>query len=231
MAEKGGGQNGVDQVASAVSKMQLQQQQQPLISGTQSAVDWQKFSLRQAELLRTVGTGTFGRVMVIRDKTSGEYFALKILIIEDVMRLKQVEHVKNEKSILKMVNHPFLVSLFWTNHDVKFLYMIFDFVCGGEIFSYLRTAGTFSNSSAQFYSAEILTAVIYLHDLSVVYRDLKPENLLLDTQGHLKITDFGFAKVLKDRTYTMCGTPEYLAPEIIQGKGYNRAVDYWALGF
>ncbi|PAA86766.1 hypothetical protein BOX15_Mlig000304g2 [Macrostomum lignano] len=218
---------GAERLASSVQQLQLVEDA-PL--DQPSLVDWSKFSLRNAELLRTVGTGTFGRVMVIREKNTDEYFALKILVIDDVMRLKQVEHVKNEKAILNTVSHPFLVKLYWTNHDIKFLYMVFEFVCGGEIFSYLRTSGTFSNAATLFYAAEILSAIMYLHDMSVVYRDLKPENLLLDARGHLKITDFGFAKVLKDRTYTMCGTPEYLAPEIIMGKGYNRAVDYWALG-
>ncbi|ODM87193.1 Protein kinase DC2, partial [Orchesella cincta] len=108
--------------------------------------------------------------------------------------------------------------------------MLFDYVCGGELFSYLRRAGKFSSATSSFYGAEIVCALEYLHGKSIVYRDLKPENLLLDREGHLKITDFGFAKMLKDRTWTLCGTPEYLAPEIIQSKGHNKAVDWWALG-
>jgi protein kinase X len=108
--------------------------------------------------------------------------------------------------------------------------MLLDYVCGGELFSYLRNAGRFCTSTANFYTAEIVLALEYLHSQSVVYRDLKPENLLLDKDGHLKITDFGFAKKLTDRTWTLCGTPEYLAPEIIQSKGHNKAVDWWALG-
>jgi protein kinase X len=108
--------------------------------------------------------------------------------------------------------------------------MLFEYVCGGELFSYLRNAGRFSTITGNFYTAEIVSALEYLHAKSVVYRDLKPENLLLDKEGHLKITDFGFAKKLTDRTWTLCGTPEYLAPEIIQSKGHNKAVDWWALG-
>jgi serine/threonine protein kinase len=108
--------------------------------------------------------------------------------------------------------------------------MLFEYVSGGELFSYLRNAGRFDSATASFYTCEIVLALEYLHSLSVVYRDLKPENLLLDRDGHLKLTDFGFAKKLKDRTWTLCGTPEYLAPEIIQSKGHNRAVDWWALG-
>jgi len=165
--------------------------------------------------------------------TSGnsKYFALKILSMHDVIRLKQVEHVKNEKNILTEVSHPFLVDLVWHAKDNRsFLYMLFPYICGGELFSYLRSAGRFSAAASIFYASEIVSALDYLHSLSIVYRDLKPENLLLDKEGHLKITDFGFAKRISDRTWTLCGTPEYLAPEIIQSKGHNRAVDWWALG-
>ncbi|KAK7873091.1 hypothetical protein R5R35_000371 [Gryllus longicercus] len=182
------------------------------------------------EIIKTIGTGTFGRVCLCREKSTSKFGAMKILAISDVVRLKQVEHVKNEKSILLEAHHPFIVNLKWHHHDSSCLYMLFDYVCGGELFSYLRNAGRFNNSTANFYSAEIILALEYLHSLSVVYRDLKPENLLLDREGHLKITDFGFAKKLTDRTWTLCGTPEYLAPEIIQSKGHNKAVDWWALG-
>ncbi|ESN99810.1 hypothetical protein HELRODRAFT_84000, partial [Helobdella robusta] len=118
----------------------------------------------------------------------------------------------------------------WTDHSNSHLYMLMEYVCGGELFTYLRNAGTFSNDSAAFYASEILLCLEYLHSLQLVYRDLKPENLLLDKRGHLKITDFGFAKKLDDRSWTLCGTPEYLAPELIQNKGHNKAVDWWALG-
>jgi len=202
--------------------------------------------LEDLEILKTIGTGTFARVCLCRIKNSSahskkstnnnvnsnKYFALKILSMHDVIRLKQVEHVKNEKRILSEVSHPFLVDMVWSSRDAnKFLYMLFPYVCGGELFSYLRSAGRFSAPASMFYAAEIVSALDYLHSLSIVYRDLKPENLLLDRDGHLKITDFGFAKrIASDRTWTLCGTPEYLAPEIIQSKGHNRAVDWWALG-
>jgi len=201
------------------------------------------------EILKTIGTGTFARVCLCRIKnnktvnsrvsnnngvvaSSSKYFALKVLSMHDVIRLKQVEHVKNEKRILSEVSHPFVVDLVWSSRDAnRFLYMLFPYVCGGELFSYLRSAGRFSAPASMFYAAEIVSALDYIHSLSIVYRDLKPENLLLDKDGHLKITDFGFAKrIASDRTWTLCGTPEYLAPEIIQSKGHNRAVDWWALG-
>ena len=165
-------------------------------------------------------SGTFARVCLCRDRTSRDYYALKILAIHDVIRLKQVDHVKNEKNILKEIHHPFLVDMTWNYKDKSFLYMLFPYVCGGELFSYLRSAGRFNSSTAFFYTAEIVSALDYLHSLSIVYRDMKPENLLLDRDGHMKITDFGFAKRITDRTWTLCGTPEYLAPEIIQVSRY-----------
>merc|ERR1712060_144499 len=109
-------------------------------------------------------------------------------------------------------------------------YMMLEYIIGGELFTHLRRAGKFTNDHTRFYAAQIVMALQYLHTLMVVYRDLKPENLLLDLSGYLKITDFGFAKVVEDRTWTLCGTPEYLAPEIIQSKGHGKAVDWWALG-
>jgi len=147
------------------------------------------------ELIKTVGTGTFARVSLCRQKASSKFFALKIISLQDTIRLKQVEHVKNEKSILKTIQHPFLISLTDSWKDSRFLYLLFPYIPGGELFSYLRNAGRFSPSTTLFYSAEIVSALEYLHSLSVAYRDLKPENLLLDRQGHIVITDFGFAKV------------------------------------
>lgn len=189
-----------------------------------------EYEIDDFQIIKTIGTGTFGRVCLCLDKKTETFCAMKILAMADVIRLKQVEHVKNEKSILSEINHPFIVNLRWYTRDDCCLYMLFEYVVGGELFSYLRNAGRFNSSTANFYASEIVLALEYLHSMSIVYRDLKPENLLIDRDGHLKITDFGFAKKLKDRTWTLCGTPEYLAPEIIQSKGHNRAVDWWALG-
>jgi len=188
------------------------------------------FNLENLEIVKTIGTGTFSRVSLCREKRNRDYYALKVLAIQDLIRLKQVDHIKNEKNLLEDLRHPFIVELCWCHKDRSFLYMLFPYIAGGELFSYLRSSGRFSSTTSLFYSAEIVNVLEYLHTTNVVYRDLKPENLMLDPEGHLKIIDFGFAKRVTENTWTLCGTPEYLAPEIIQSKGHDKAVDWWALG-
>nr|XP_046908202.1 cAMP-dependent protein kinase catalytic subunit 1-like isoform X2 [Dermatophagoides farinae] len=190
-------------------------------------------SLEDYERIKTLGTGSFGRVMLVQRKSgpdAGKHFAMKILDKQKVVRLKQVEHTLNEKKILQAVDFPFLVHLDASFKDGGHLYMVMDFIQGGELFTKIRLFKRFSEQMARFYAAQIVLAFEYLHYLDLIYRDLKPENLLIDSQGYIKVTDFGFAKRVKGRTWTLCGTPEYLAPEIILSKGYNKAVDWWALG-
>lgn len=192
--------------------------------------------------------GTFARVCLVRpasatsalDQDPGaQVYALKILHKADVVKLKQVDHVRHERAVLADVaGHPFITNLLASFSDRDSLYMLLDYVPGGELFSYLRKLRRFDEHVARFYAAEIVLVLEYLHEHQdgVAYRDLKPENLLLDKDGHIKLVDFGFAKRLGKRdnrpveTYTLCGTPEYLAPEVIHNKGHTTAVDWWALG-
>ncbi|PHH61114.1 hypothetical protein CDD81_776 [Ophiocordyceps australis] len=189
-----------------------------------------KYSLGDFEILRTLGTGSFGRVHLVQSKHNQRFYAVKVLKKAQVVKMKQVEHTNDERRMLSDVKHPFLITLWGTFQDCKNLYMVMDFVEGGELFSLLRKSGRFPNPVAKFYAAEATLALEYLHSKNIIYRDLKPENLLLDRHGHLKITDFGFAKRVPDKTWTLCGTPDYLAPEVVSNKGYNKSVDWWSLG-
>ncbi|KAI1466993.1 Pkinase-domain-containing protein [Daldinia caldariorum] len=197
---------------------------------TEARVTKGKYSLTDFDLLRTLGTGSFGRVHLVQSKHNQRFYAIKVLKKAQVVKMKQVEHTNDERRMLAEVKHPFLITLWGTFQDPKNLYMVMDFVEGGELFSLLRKSGRFPNPVAKFYAAEVTLALEYLHDRHIIYRDLKPENLLLDRHGHLKITDFGFAKKVPDKTWTLCGTPDYLAPEVVSNKGYNKSVDWWSLG-
>lgn len=186
-------------------------------------------NLGDYNMMQTLGTGSFGRVKLVQTKDN-EYAALKIIKKEIVIKLKQVEHTANEKNILLCITCPFIVRLMDYFQDKKNLFFVLEYINGGEMFTHIHRNRRFSLEVARFFTAEIVLAFEYLHNIDVLYRDLKPENVLIDYQGHLRITDFGFAKRVSDRTWTLCGTPEYLAPEIILSRGYAHAVDWWALG-
>ena len=176
------------------------------------------YYLNDFNFISTLGTGTFGRVRLVkhRDEPAENLpLALKCLKKSEIIRLKQIEHVKSEKAILARINHPYIVNLKGTFQSPTHVFMLLDYACGGELFTLLRREGRFSNDVGLFFAVEIILAFEYLHSSNIAYRDLKPENLLIDRDGHVKITDFGFAKEVPDRTFTLCGTPEYLAPEII----------------
>ncbi|ODV60668.1 cAMP-dependent protein kinase [Ascoidea rubescens DSM 1968] len=195
-----------------------------------STISKGKYNLTDFQIMRTLGTGSFGRVHLVRSIHNGRYYAIKVLKKEKIIKMKQVEHTNDERRMLKLVEHPFLIRMWGTFQDSKNLFMVMDFIEGGELFSLLRRSQRFPNPVAKFYAAEVILALEYLHSFNIIYRDLKPENILLDRNGHIKITDFGFAKEVISYTWTLCGTPDYIAPEIISAKPYGKSVDWWSLG-
>uniref|UniRef100_A0A914KUZ0 Uncharacterized protein n=1 Tax=Meloidogyne incognita TaxID=6306 RepID=A0A914KUZ0_MELIC len=178
----------------------------------------------------TIGEGAFGRVQLCQHRETGRYYALKSMYIPKIVERRQVQHVHQEKRILQALDHPFIVKLWDTAKDAANLFMVMEFLPGGELFSYFRAARKFPSQTVKFYAAEIILALEYLHSIYIAYRDLKPENLMVSLHGHIKLTDFGFAKIIHNKSYTLCGTPSYLAPEVFQRKGHNQSVDWWALG-
>ncbi|KAG2485663.1 hypothetical protein HYH03_015635 [Edaphochlamys debaryana] len=186
----------------------------------------------ELEFHRIIGTGQFGLVRVVRNIKTNEVYALKVMHKAPIVESKQIEHVINERKILEEAcSHPFCVRLCGAYQDKASLYLLQEWVPGGELFHHLDVEGAFDEPTSMFYAANVLLALEFLHGKGIVYRDLKPENLLLDTQGYIKMADFGFAKYIGgDKTYTICGTPDYQAPEVIMRRGTTKAADYWALG-
>lgn len=184
------------------------------------------------ELLKVLGKGAFGKVMLAQKKDNKRIYAIKVLKKQEIIELDQLEHTKAEKLILQHVNHPFLVSLEYCFQTPEKLYFVMEFMQGGELFQHLRNQKRFGEEQAKFYAACITLGLGHLHNKNYIYRDLKLENLLLDEHGFCKLTDFGLAKFIsqEEKALTFCGTPEYLSPEVILGKGHNRPADWWSLG-
>jgi serum/glucocorticoid-regulated kinase 2 len=184
-------------------------------------------------LIKVIGRGSFGKVMLVTLKgDESKIYALKVLIKEAIIARNQVEHTIAEREILEMIDHPFLMKLYWAFQTDAKLYLVMDYLRGGELFFHLKNERRFSEARSQFYAAEILMALGELHRKMIIYRDLKPENILLDNQGHLRLTDFGLSKRYQEgeQALTFCGTPEYLAPEVVMGVGHGKEVDWWSLG-
>ncbi|CAG5131001.1 unnamed protein product [Candidula unifasciata] len=186
------------------------------------------------EFLKVIGKGSFGKVLLARHRTESGVYAVKVLQKQKIMQRNEAKHIMAERNVLlKNVKHPFLVGLHYSFQTSDKLYFVLDYVNGGELFFHLQRERRFPEFRAKFYAAEIASALGYLHSLNIIYRDLKPENILLDSKGHVVLTDFGLCKegiVGQGTTSTFCGTPEYLAPEVLRKKPYDKTVDWWCLG-
>ncbi|KAF9242535.1 kinase-like domain-containing protein [Melanogaster broomeanus] len=193
----------------------------------------QSLTIDDFELITVIGKGSFGKVMQVRKRDTTRIYALKTIRKAHIVDRKEITHTLAERLVLARVNSPFIVPLKFSFQSEQKLYLVLAFVNGGELFHHLQREQRFNEERSRFYSAELLLALEHLHELDVVYRDLKPENILLDYTGHIALCDFGLCKLNmkdSDTTNTFCGTPEYLAPEILNGHGYNKAIDWWTLG-
>lgn len=186
--------------------------------------------LDDLKVIGILGKGAFGVVKLVVDPETKEAFALKAIRKCQVVELGQESHIVNEKKVMAMMSSRFLVNLRGSYKDKWRVYLLLQVCLGGELFTILRKMRSFDEPTSRFFAACVIEAFAYMHSINVIYRDLKPENLVLHDDGYLKVTDFGFAKVVINKTFTLCGTPDYLSPEIVTGQGHGKGVDWWTLG-
>jgi len=222
-----------------------------------------KLSVFDFEPIKLIGKGAFGEVRVVRSKLNGEVFAMKRLSKTEMLYKNQVEHVKTERDLLATSNNPWLVELKFSFQDDKSLYLVMEYLAGGDLMTLLIRKNVFTEEEARFYIAEIVLAIESIHKLNFIHRDLKPDNILIDNDGHIKLSDFGLSKhaeifpdsgreiltkleedsrhnyYLQKRAelrrnrklaFSTVGTPDYIAPEVLNKKGYSETVDWWSLG-
>ncbi|XP_024408012.2 ribosomal protein S6 kinase alpha-2 isoform X3 [Desmodus rotundus] len=196
---------------------------------------FEKADPSQFELLKVLGQGSYGKVFLVRKVAgpdAGQLYAMKVLK-KATLKVRDRVRSKMERDILAEVNHPFIVKLHYAFQTEGKLYLILDFLRGGDLFTRLSKEVMFTEEDVKFYLAELALALDHLHGLGIIYRDLKPENILLDEEGHIKITDFGLSKEAVDhdkRAYSFCGTIEYMAPEVVNRRGHTQSADWWSFG-
>jgi serine/threonine protein kinase len=207
------------------------------VEATYQRTEKRHFGPEDFQILRLIGKGTFGQVYQVRKKDTQRIYAMKVLSKKVIVQKKEVAHTVGERNILVRTatsDSPFIVGLKYSFQTPSDLYLVTDFLSGGELFWHLQKEGRFDEKRAKFYIAELILAIQHLHNNDIVYRDLKPENILLDANGHIALCDFGLSKAnltKNDTTNTFCGTTEYLAPEVLLDEsGYTKMVDFWSLG-
>ena len=203
-------------------------------SGSGGSGSTERVGVEDFDLMKVIGKGSFGKVLLVRKRDTGKVYAMKVLDKATILEKGELAHTRAEKSILQKLDCPFLVKLHFTFQTSDKLYFIMTFVNGGELFYHLQQERKFDADRVRFYCAEIVMGLAYLHEKGILYRDLKPENVLLTGDGHICMTDFGISKEglqsSDARATTFCGTPEYLAPEVLEGVAYGKAVDWWSFG-
>ncbi|KAL9180249.1 hypothetical protein ACHAXT_008219 [Thalassiosira profunda] len=192
----------------------------------------EKITMEDLEMIRILGAGTFGKVWLVTRKGTKDAYALKVQVKKQLIEFNQDQGVIREKNIMELLDHPFIIKMASHWQDEHKLYMLLKLYQGGELQTVIHTDSRdgVPEWAAKFYAANILEGLSYMHNRHIIYRDLKPENVLLDSDGYTVIVDLGFAKIIKDKTYTFCGTPLYLAPEIIMQKGHDHGADIWSWG-
>ena len=193
-----------------------------------------KLSYLDFDPLYLIGAGSLGKVILVRYKKNKNIYAMKELSKSKIKINKQEENSKSERDLMIELTSPFIVNIKFAFQDETKLYIVSEFLQGGDMFYHMHHSTiNFTESTVKFYIIELILAIEFLHENNVIYRDLKPENILMNSEGHIKISDFGLSKKLenqKDKAYTLCGTLQYLAPEILKNKGYDKSVDWWSLG-
>ena len=192
-----------------------------------------KIKMEDFSFKRLIGIGTYGKVFVASKKSNNKLYAVKVLNKNQICSKNLKKSIKTERTLLEKSNYPFIMRLDYAFQTKQSLYLITQFMPGGELNYHIYQENYFNENKAKFYAAEIILGLNYLHENNCIYRDLKPENILIDEEGHIKLTDFGLSKLCEDfscKTKTLCGTPEYLAPEILFEKNYGIEVDWWSLG-
>lgn len=199
---------------------------------SENGCEVKSIGLEDFEVMKVVGQGAFGKVYQVRKKDNFEIYAMKVVRKDKIVEKNHAEYMKAERDILTKIDHPFIVQLRYSFQTKYRLYLVLDFVNGGHLFFQLYHQGLFREDLARIYAAEIVSAVSHLHANGIMHRDLKPENILLDVDGHALLTDFGLAKEFDEnaRSNSLCGTVEYMSPEIILGKGHDKAADWWSVG-
>lgn len=204
-------------------------------SSSLNSIKTSEVTLEDFEILKNLGSGASGEIYLVRKKSSQKMYALKVIKKQEVSKKNQQEYTWNELIILQKNECPYIVNLRYSFQDEHHLFLVMDFLQGGDLFFHLRKEKRFNEETSAFYAAEILCALDYLHENHFLYRDLKPENILFDLKGHIKLIDFGLSKRLSIekgiyKCNTLIGTPEYVAPEILLGNKYDKSADLWDLG-